>query len=92
MALGGFYANQLFRQHELPIKVAAVSRCYRAETSAINEEKGTYRYVCVCVCVDATNLYYRIDFYLEMCCKFLEFINLPKLKCSAYVINSNLKR
>ncbi|KAK7504955.1 hypothetical protein BaRGS_00003983 [Batillaria attramentaria] len=43
MSLGGFFANQTLDASDLPIKVAAVSRCYRAETSDIAEEKGIYR-------------------------------------------------
>ncbi|XP_073835254.1 seryl-tRNA synthetase, mitochondrial [Musca autumnalis] len=43
MALAGFYENKVLEESELPIKVAAVSRCYRAETSGLTEEKGIYR-------------------------------------------------
>ncbi|XP_013103727.2 serine--tRNA ligase, mitochondrial isoform X2 [Stomoxys calcitrans] len=43
MALAGFFENQVLEEKQLPIKVAAVSRCYRAETSGLNEEKGIYR-------------------------------------------------
>ncbi|XP_036673224.3 uncharacterized protein SerRS-m [Drosophila suzukii] len=43
MALAGFFANKLLTEEELPLKVTAVSRCYRAETSGLHEEKGIYR-------------------------------------------------
>ncbi|KAL3277917.1 hypothetical protein HHI36_013258 [Cryptolaemus montrouzieri] len=43
MALAGMYQNHIFEKKELPIKLAAVSRCYRAETSNLAEERGLYR-------------------------------------------------
>lgn len=43
MALAGYFANRQLTERELPLKVAAVSRCYRAETSGLHEEKGIYR-------------------------------------------------
>uniref|UniRef100_A0A1A9WFW9 serine--tRNA ligase n=1 Tax=Glossina brevipalpis TaxID=37001 RepID=A0A1A9WFW9_9MUSC len=43
MALAGYFSNTILKENELPIKVAAVSRCYRAETSSLQEEKGIYR-------------------------------------------------
>ncbi|XP_075167238.1 seryl-tRNA synthetase, mitochondrial [Haematobia irritans] len=43
MALAGFFENEILEESQLPIKVAAVSRCFRAETSGLNEEKGIYR-------------------------------------------------
>lgn len=43
MALGGYFGNKIFEEEELPVKVAAVSRCYRAETSATAEERGIFR-------------------------------------------------
>ncbi|XP_037708171.1 serine--tRNA ligase, mitochondrial [Drosophila subpulchrella] len=43
MALAGFFANKLLTEEQLPLKVTAVSRCYRAETSGLQEEKGIYR-------------------------------------------------
>lgn len=43
MAIAGFLSNKTFKECELPLKYAAVSRCYRAETSGLNEEKGIYR-------------------------------------------------
>lgn len=43
MALGGYFTNQIVSEEDLPIKIAAVSRCYRAEVSSIAEEKGIYR-------------------------------------------------
>lgn len=43
MAIAGFFCNKVLKEAELPIKCAAVSRCYRAETSGLNEEKGIYR-------------------------------------------------
>ncbi|KAH8381779.1 hypothetical protein KR009_000176 [Drosophila setifemur] len=43
MALAGFFAGKLLAEEQLPLKVTAVSRCYRAETSGLQEEKGIYR-------------------------------------------------
>ncbi|KAM7347235.1 seryl-tRNA synthetase, mitochondrial [Cochliomyia hominivorax] len=43
MAIAGFFSNKVLKECQLPIKCAAVSRCYRAETSGLNEEKGIYR-------------------------------------------------
>lgn len=43
MALGGYFSDQLLTFDQLPIKVAAVSRCHRAEISGVDEEKGIYR-------------------------------------------------
>ncbi|XP_044756528.1 serine--tRNA ligase, mitochondrial [Coccinella septempunctata] len=43
MSLAGLFQNHVFEEAELPLKLAAVSRCYRAETSNLAEEKGLYR-------------------------------------------------
>lgn len=43
MALAGFFMNRQFVLTDLPAKVMAVSRCYRAEISSIAEERGIYR-------------------------------------------------
>lgn len=43
MALAGYFAGSRLKEKELPVKVTAVSRCFRAETSALQEEKGIYR-------------------------------------------------
>ena len=43
MALGGYLAGKTFSTKQLPAKMCAVSRCYRAETSRVLEEKGLYR-------------------------------------------------
>ncbi|XP_004536752.1 serine--tRNA ligase, mitochondrial [Ceratitis capitata] len=43
MALAGLFSDQVINESDLPLKVAAVSRCFRAETSGLNEEKGIYR-------------------------------------------------
>jgi len=43
MALGGFIAGKTFNLADLPCKMCAVSRCYRAETGRQGEEKGLYR-------------------------------------------------
>lgn len=43
MALAGFLANKTFNENELPKKLLAVSRCYRAETSNTADERGIYR-------------------------------------------------
>ncbi|KAF5289822.1 hypothetical protein FQA39_LY14977 [Lamprigera yunnana] len=43
MSLASLYTNKVLARKDLPIKLAAVSRCYRAETSSIVEEKGIFR-------------------------------------------------
>lgn len=43
MALAGYFAGSQFKTEESPIKVTAVSRCFRAETSGLTGEKGIYR-------------------------------------------------
>uniref|UniRef100_A0AAG5DJL0 serine--tRNA ligase n=2 Tax=Anopheles atroparvus TaxID=41427 RepID=A0AAG5DJL0_ANOAO len=43
MALAGYFAGRVLQAERLPLKLMAVSRCYRAETSALQEEKGIYR-------------------------------------------------
>jgi seryl-tRNA synthetase len=43
MSLAGYLANQELCVTELPLRLAAVSRCYRAETSRMTEERGIYR-------------------------------------------------
>lgn len=43
MALAGYFAGKRFQIETLPIRVMAVSRCYRAETSSTQEERGIFR-------------------------------------------------
>ncbi|XP_058815849.1 serine--tRNA ligase, mitochondrial [Topomyia yanbarensis] len=43
MALAGYFAGTETKEASLPIKLTAVSRCFRAETSGLQEEKGIYR-------------------------------------------------
>ncbi|RVE52131.1 hypothetical protein evm_003204 [Chilo suppressalis] len=43
MSLAGLLMNSTHEKDSLPLKLAAVSRCYRAETSNIIEERGIYR-------------------------------------------------
>jgi len=43
MSLANKLINSSFSYNELPLKVAAVSRCYRAEGSSTHSEKGMYR-------------------------------------------------
>ncbi|XP_078036274.1 seryl-tRNA synthetase, mitochondrial [Augochlora pura] len=43
MSLAYNVMNATFSAEELPLKLAAVSRCFRAETSGLSEEKGIYR-------------------------------------------------
>ncbi|XP_059051930.1 serine--tRNA ligase, mitochondrial [Achroia grisella] len=43
MSLAGLLMNSTHSISDLPLKLAAVSRCYRAETSNIVEERGIYR-------------------------------------------------
>ncbi|KAB0800481.1 hypothetical protein PPYR_06221 [Photinus pyralis] len=43
MALAAMYANEVIPAGRLPVKLAAVSRCYRAEASSVAEERGIYR-------------------------------------------------
>lgn len=43
MALAGYFAGYQLNNSSNPIKVTAVSRCFRAETSSMHDEKGIYR-------------------------------------------------
>ncbi|XP_060562046.1 serine--tRNA ligase, mitochondrial-like [Ruditapes philippinarum] len=43
MSLAGYFMDEVQKANDLPIKLAAVSRCYRAETSRVEEELGLYR-------------------------------------------------
>ncbi|XP_063706499.1 serine--tRNA ligase, mitochondrial [Culicoides brevitarsis] len=43
MALATFLSGKIFKKSDLPRKFMAVSRCFRAETSKITEERGIYR-------------------------------------------------
>ncbi len=43
MALGGMLINRKVDLSKGPLKFAAVSRCYRAESSRAAAEKGIYR-------------------------------------------------
>ncbi|XP_030753105.1 serine--tRNA ligase, mitochondrial isoform X2 [Sitophilus oryzae] len=43
IALAGYLAEEVLDYTELPLKLCSVSRCYRAETSNLAEEKGIYR-------------------------------------------------
>ncbi|KOB69756.1 Seryl-tRNA synthetase [Operophtera brumata] len=43
MSLAGLLKNSIHKKQDLPLKLAAVSRCYRAETSNVIEERGIYR-------------------------------------------------
>jgi len=43
MGISSLLENKVFAEEDLPIKLAAVTRCYRAETSSMEEEKGIYR-------------------------------------------------
>ncbi|XP_059479242.1 serine--tRNA ligase, mitochondrial-like [Neocloeon triangulifer] len=43
MGLGARFMDKKIPQEKLPYKVAAISRCFRAETSNLVEERGLYR-------------------------------------------------
>lgn len=43
MALGGFFAGKTLKKSDLPTKLMAVSRCYRAEACSTKDELGLYR-------------------------------------------------
>ncbi|CAH1638130.1 unnamed protein product [Spodoptera littoralis] len=43
MSLAGLLMNTKHSEKDLPMKLAAVSRCFRAETSNVIEERGIYR-------------------------------------------------
>ncbi|XP_050350725.1 serine--tRNA ligase, mitochondrial [Nymphalis io] len=43
MSLAGLLTDSVHSKKDLPLKLAAVSRCYRAETSNLVDERGTYR-------------------------------------------------
>uniref|UniRef100_A0A1B6M1D8 serine--tRNA ligase n=1 Tax=Graphocephala atropunctata TaxID=36148 RepID=A0A1B6M1D8_9HEMI len=43
MALAAYLMNKELSEDELPLRLAAVSRCFRAETSRTADERGIYR-------------------------------------------------
>ncbi|CAB3376542.1 Hypothetical predicted protein [Cloeon dipterum] len=43
MGLGARFMDTTIAREKLPLKVAAISRCFRAETGNVGEEKGIYR-------------------------------------------------
>lgn len=43
MPIAGYFLDTVHERKELPVKLAAVSRCYRAETSNLPHESGIYR-------------------------------------------------
>ncbi|XP_076250449.1 seryl-tRNA synthetase, mitochondrial isoform X1 [Rhynchophorus ferrugineus] len=43
IALAGYLSGEILDYRDLPLKLCAVSRCYRAETSNLAEERGIYR-------------------------------------------------
>lgn len=43
MPLAGYFYDSILKKEELPVKLAAISRCYRAETSGVEHESGIYR-------------------------------------------------
>lgn len=45
MSLAALLMNSTHDKLHLPVKLTAVSRCYRAETSSVLEERGIYRYM-----------------------------------------------
>lgn len=43
MAIAGMFENKVIESDMLPMKLATVSQCYRAETSSLMQERGIYR-------------------------------------------------
>lgn len=43
MSIGGYFMNKNIQENELPMRIAAVSRCFRAETSRVSDERGIFR-------------------------------------------------
>lgn len=43
MALAGYLSGKTFRSDELPKKLMAISRCFRAEATGSSEERNLYR-------------------------------------------------
>lgn len=44
ITLGGMYADSIFEEHELPLKLAGISHCFRTEAGAHGREsRGLYR-------------------------------------------------
>ncbi|KAL1460550.1 hypothetical protein WDU94_012527 [Cyamophila willieti] len=46
MGIARFLMNQTIPRSQLPMRIAAMSRCYRAEISDVADEKGVYRVHC----------------------------------------------
>ena len=66
MALASYFTGQDIAEERLPIRMAAVSRCFRAETSNIPQEKGIYRYW--------TNLYIFSLLFSSFYCCFIHVV------------------
>lgn len=43
MAIAGYFAGRTIDVNNVPLKVMSASRCFRAETSGLQEEKGIFR-------------------------------------------------
>ena len=65
MGLGGLLCNTSMA--ELPARLCAVSRCYRAETGRAGEEKGLYRVHSFTKASLATSIL-RADVRTDRCC------------------------
>lgn len=48
IALAAYLAGKELPSAKLPMRLAAVSRCYRAETSRTSDERGIYRSLAYC--------------------------------------------
>lgn len=99
MALASYYADSAIPASELPIKMAAVSRCYRAETSSIQEERGIYRYQHQpCVCIKALAIHYSprvlfsiVEHLLQCGVSFIDYhVRFPQIQPSSYLSRSRL--
>lgn len=44
MAIAGYFSNTVLKEEDLPLRLSAVSRCFRAETSSLAEERGIFRF------------------------------------------------
>lgn len=43
MSIAGYFMNKNIQENKLPMRIAAVSRCFRAETSRVSNERGIFR-------------------------------------------------
>lgn len=81
MALAGYFSGKVLNKNDLPKKVMAVSRCFRAEAANTRDDKNLYRVHCFtkvemfCVCLpnDSNAI---LEQFREIQCRLFERLDL----------------